>query len=109
MELAVKLLEERYDNGNSDKPMSDDLLGLYQHMKNVRRYIDTRTDEIEKERFEYKATRSLRAARMSAYLEYEQASELTSEMLDILVDRILVLSDGVQVIYKIETTTSLLT
>lgn len=99
MELFIKLLEERYDSGNSDKPMTDDQCGLQQHMKNMREYIKTQTDAIEKEKFEYKTARSIKTTRINAYLEYEQETELTSEMLDALVDRVLVLPNSIQVLY----------
>ena len=59
-----------------------------------------KTDAIEKEKFENKAIRALRATRMSVYLEYEHAQELTSEMLDVLVEKILVFPEKVEISYK---------
>jgi len=100
-QLFIRLLEDRYDSGNADRTLSDDLRGLYQHMFMMRKYIAARIDTVEKERFEHKTNRSLKATRMGMYLKYEQISELTPEMLDTLVGRVYILPDRMQVVYKI--------
>jgi len=102
--LFEKLLERQVDNDIQNK---DDLRGLYQHIKITKKYIGIQIEAIEKENFDYKVARSLRATRMSAYLKHEQASELSFEMLDTLVSRILVLPAEIQIAYKVETTISL--
>ena len=100
MNLHEKLLEDRVSRGGVASPISDDIRGLYLHMMNVSNYITKQTDAIEKEKFENKAIRSLNATRMSVYLEYEYAQELTAEMLDVLVEKILVFPEKVEISYK---------
>ena len=55
---------------------------------------------LEKERFQDMTTRSMRDLRINLYLKYTQASEFTSDIPDELVEEVMVLSNGVQVVLK---------
>ena len=80
--------------------VGDDLLGLFRHMLDVKNHFGERIAGIEKELFDNKVKRSMQAAQLDMILQYELTPELTSEMLEVLVERISLFPDGVEVSFR---------